>query len=88
MGIKNAEFDAEFESDEKISCENNFIIVWKSFRPFTFFDDFLALFLTTSNFSCYDTHKEKRIIFFLIVAIFANFKAKIGRMAQKRKTYL
>ncbi len=62
-----------------------FITVCKSFRPTTFLDEFFALCLSdsnsASNFSFYSTYiknlEEEHFLFFW--ALFANFKAKIGR---------
>jgi hypothetical protein len=100
MGIENAEFDADFESIDKVannSCEISYqrksdrkmefltyITVCKSFPSIFFLMIFFALFSTDSssalNFAFYDNHIEfLKQYFFLILALFANFKAKIGR---------
>jgi hypothetical protein len=55
-----------------------------------FLDEFLHFFngfeLSASNYTFYDTHIEflKKIIFLLISALFANFKAKLNEKASKK----
>ncbi len=89
MGIKNAEFDADFESVEKAA--KNF--QWKSNKKMEFFyfyygvqkfsaNHFFLIFCTFFNkLFCVLWYPYR--IFLLILALFANFQASVGRNGSK-----
>jgi hypothetical protein len=79
---KPAEFDADFESAEKVaknSCEKS--DQRKSDRKWSFWMNFFSVFSTDSNsalnFAFYDTHIGIVKKCLPVLALFANFKDKI-----------
>ncbi len=92
-GSKNPEFDADFESVEKVAkklMQKSFwLLLLCVFPPITFWVNLFCTFLRDSksalNFAFYDNNIE---LFLLILELFANFKAKIGRSGLQYKYVL
>ncbi len=95
---KNAEFDAYFESAEKAAKklmwkklstkkwqENGIFLTFFLFaKVFHFLGEIFSTFFEL-NYACYDSYIELfQKLFFLIIALFTNFQAKIGQRNEKR----